>query len=812
MFMAYFTPVNRSIARDYKTALTTTPTRVFASLVSLWDLVYYQDSTGVWLPRISLTSNRHIGKKLDHTTICFDEKVYAVMNNERIVNSSFFTGMGGVSIEDWFKYGIDIAIPDFDTRAKPFYLHEDNVVDTLGVADAKAQFTSFTASTTGYGRGIATLSTSEYIPPALTDSLKKKIAFKIFPREACIAPSNTIDLYRHSVYTKFTDPSASMLGIGDWSAYSDNDNKPRVPSVCAEDDADEAIQSVSNYDIILTGRDTSFMIRYGLANEDGSMITDEDINPRSAYTGLVMRASVNSLVWKILATYYKFQNIPDDNVKLVRDFSDEDRIAIASMSANNPDGALRNFLMKNCYVYVKAPFFADYIKYEDFNQSLSPADPVRHRDIVVGKGDHTRYDQVMHNVDEDLGYDEERDTSNKTMPFVSTVTPTIDLVIGDKSKSDIIKEANSARGREIYGSTQGEPLVPRGYIYDIEEGSSPTANSEFNTFISPIDSRTSIPSPYFDPDSRLDEDGYEDTPIVIPAKGNLFVSGRIFSATIDELWVAIKQLASGNGQLTNMGVTPIATFSSSESTRLKMREFEVKSSESQSDPTFVGDPLKIKYEFIPESSERIEESHQSSKLSVTDWVATPKTFKYKTYDELKTFADNIAKVTSDIADDSNHTEFSIAKITDFLLNETIKPEYIPDEFVLSNRELEALVKGLRNNLERLCIFLARNFVKIGPINGIEQLHRDHSKQSKGPEYNANTPYNASYVPIASGDNAIQDYESKAFDADWTTQGLNTVAKVSDRQTVPSWAVYLGADGGWHSTHQGCYVPVTTELY
>ena len=772
-------PAPIKIDRAWKKTIELEPKAPFCSLVSMWDLLFYYDKVlEVWRPRFRSDATnekyRMMGLPLSHTTIVLDEWMYGPADPPTTAHRTL--DQDQVQFTDWAIRGFDIVLPRFDTRAKPLFLTTKNVGDyikpTTMVSVANLQ-----SELTGIINAIDPILEQDDLFYPLGKGLK------VWPKNSLMMPSNTYEAYTNSAFDEMAVHSESNANT--WI------DCPVPLTIGAENDG---IVSIEGANLILTQKDEKFIEKYHLPDD------------RTAWDGVLLNYTVQS---SFLPAYRYF-----GYDGLAKDIDSAKWLgAVTSLEANFSTSLVARWLLENCFVYVKCAFYADYIDFRDFNQKLDQKSDVVHNNVVVSKvGDHVPFDKVA-GADVDVG-----ETQKTSRPYIAKSVPTYDILTREtlgteyqpKNVGSTVK-ALMRRGQDpndVIGALYNEPFEMSSKV----EGVTPATDDI-------------TPPMFFDPNSRKDPDTvvngkslYTDIPVVVPRSGNLVVDGRITSPTIDELWAMIKAMAAGRapdsgGDSVSSGVHgayPKGTGEKSSlvDTRVKMREFRFNSGTGYA----IGDPMEINYVWSVDSTKT------PSGYAVNKWVNDPSEIQYAIIEELKAFNESLCSINGPWPPFTNNALASLQKVT----------EYAASQTVMSLRELEAIVKGLRYNFVYLIEVLLRDYVVSGSLGrpnedvgrpgddankvggSVYMLHRDsYGSDTIGtgrtPHY---TVYDERLNPRSIKDS---NYNAQNVPAIIHGRGLGTLTKrdfpISDPWALPSWAVYMGADGRWHSSGQALIIPV-----
>lgn len=175
---------------------------------------------------------------------------------------------------------------------------------------------------------------------------------------------------------------------------------------------------------------------------------------------------------------------------------------------------LKNVFLQHVEVWLRCSFFADYVDPASYDQDLHNQSDVQHRNLILGVGDFERFTTEA--------------SSEELRPYLPKTPPRADLL------TSMLQQ---------HGATAPFPI--------------PSKAGEWN---SPIDDQANAPIGWFDPDFETLNDEHA---VAVPPEGNIYTSGRIFSPTIDELWVYLKKAVSGRNADTEepTSATPLSTTS-----------------------------------------------------------------------------------------------------------------------------------------------------------------------------------------------------------------------------------------------------------
>jgi hypothetical protein len=530
--------------------------------------------------------------------------------------------------------------------------------------------------------------------------------------------------------------------------------------VASENDFPTGVQ---NADIILCNKDIAFENRF--INKESNM---------SAYNGICVNyLSLN--IWRHITEYYNLKDTLTQNAV--------NSMMILSGTEVQSINSVLVYLLKNCYVWIKCSFFADYIDYRDFDQSLNKTATVIHENLMLTKiGDWRRYERLF-NDNQEIS---QKDMAKRKRPYLPSTTPSIDRVkdlilpehvINSNIKTEIqyiIDDANDPES-EI-GALPIEPM----------EKNSDDSENDFT------DTSFETPPPiWFDPESRKEGKDYNDFPILIPKNGNLITNGRIISPSIDELWQMIKEMISGR-QSDNTALSTEAGYPrgdgqllNAKDTRPSIKKHIFRNYDTNRE--VIGDPTIIDYNL----------DSDEPRYEVKSWVNDPSRIEYKIIKELVDLNTMICN-----GEDSNIIEESIM---------TMEPpeSYMPSLQPWTLREIEAQLKGIRWNLCYHMTFVHNNMVYNGLLGRANSDNKDYNK-ANGSVYQLHKDYDAKRTfnnpNTVYDDRANRETVSYGVGVGQITHHMVT----NEIDPIPAWAVYMGADGQWHSTKQACVIPIRTD--
>lgn len=617
------------------------------------------------------------GSKLKHNLVILNENVYAAT----VFNGNF---------EQFYRYALDIGPATFDKRSK-VRVEEIELTD-LGIS------------------------------PRFLGSNDTKIDFYIQDKNAALYPSDIQTVFAvNGTWKEYFRPTSLM-------ANKDVSTSYRVDEMfTASVDTDE---NPSSSDIYV--RETDEIFTATMVFEDG----------KKAYTTVGINRTVKILKLILGALLFNSSNPISNLGKISKDFFD----TLNTQEISNIFSGLLNTkigdkpLLSYIYLWVKAPFCADYIDPKDFNQDLNQDADVTHRNLLLSNN----YDSVRNNYNrynEDVDYigNTSGDLLEKmSRPYCPMISPMKDvlseklMLLSGVSGSSISEKAaklleDSLKDDSIIGSVLVSP------------------NGELAT-----DKARYTPFTYYDPESRELETYYEELgklPSLIGRDGNLTTDGRIMSPTIDELWYIIYKTILGHS---NESTTYISLPSSSnyggKDTSLAEAVKEYKWSNDDG-KTYKGSPLSFIF--------NTNDDGNVNGVSVDEWVSNPDEHYINVHSKIQSVSSDLTsffdaqnedvvgsrsifKTGDDIAlgDAATHSkEFAYAG-----------REYGPRNVPLSLRELEAAIMGIKYNVDNNFVFEAKTYTTSGKFGKVEkdeegvivaggslyQMHRDYNADIKNP--------------------------------------------------------------------------------
>lgn len=763
-----------NLIQEWKHNLESEPTKSVLSLVSLWDLLY--DEKGVlWINRDDGTIV-NAGTHLSHDIICYYSGQYNTDGSLNMNNA----GNAYILKETckWSYLGIDIALPKYDARAKQMIRPFDYMLKRRDSVQSTDVF-----------------ETKKYI---------------LFDKDSVLAPTSVEDFTASGIINKnafITNPNTTL------ETYT----PPKVFQGISS--MGENFKSGS-WDIYLASEDYAFKTTLVTSDSFRSYNTIF-LNPYSPYTQcLVLRAL--GLSTQLFDSYnveggdYLSSTIKVGDAKnIFSGLSDVgDRLSFDDVNYTETiESYLNKFteplnktlystaweeLLKNTFVYIRCPFFGDYIKPDSFNQDLNSDSQVVHKELMIsGAGDFKKYDGLLVQKINDSNkttvneYNNKEEYSEYSQPYIPKTSPTVDFYtsnfLDSEEKLNEIKKGNTNGGysskiKTNYSGTNiddfleekvslNNPIIKGLPIAPINRDDAKKAVSANNADV--YDNL--LPPNYFDPESRYSDEDYKQMgkfPTVLPESGNLYVDGRIISPTVDEIWYMLKKLVGGRPSdivetedsvdytSTTVGTKDIGIpfgFDEGEKkshindtdttmTEVVESEFNFTYNGSAEKYNKYGDPIGFAY---------TNKESDEVKLLVNKFVNQNNTIVYPIFNSLKAVSNRITKFdkegnprgisnftawktfgepTSDVYSEEN-------RIKDGEVIST--QDWAPRKVPYSLRELEAISMGNKYNIVTLSRFLKENFSIVGALGkyNITEDGTDTSNDFAGSLYQFHKNYN-----------------------------------------------------------------------
>lgn len=608
-----------------------------------------------------------------------------VILNENVYAASVFNG----NFEQFYRYALDVSPATFDKRSK-------TRVEKIDLKEALGIDASFTQS-------------------------ESEIEFYVQDKAAALYPTDIKTVFAVNSTWKAYFRNVSIL------ANRDVTTSYRVDEMfTASVDTDA---SPSSSDIYV--RDTDEVFTATMVFEDG----------KKAYTTVGVNRTERIL--QLILGAILFNSNKSQNLVSLRDYlagiTKAQRENLFSLLVNAKIGDKP--LLSYVYLWVKAPFCADYIDPEDFNQDLNQDADVTHRNLLLANN----YNNVRNNYNR---YNEDIDYSGSTSsdmlekmsrPYCPMTSPMKDilsekLMLLSGVSGDSIREKAQ---KLLDDSLKDDSII--GSVLVTPKGTDATDIARFTPFT------------FYDPESREEADYYNELgklPTLIGRDGNLTTDGRIMSPTIDELWYIIyKTILGHSNESSNVVSFPQSDNYGSGDTSLFEATKEYKWTDDKAG-NVKGSPLSFLF--------KTNDNGEVNGITVDEWVANPDEHFINVHTQIQRISTDITKffdaqnpdiaksrdifnTGDDIAlgDAQTHTKDTI----------TAKDrEYGPRSVPLSLRELEAAIMGIKYNVDNNFIFDSKTYAVTGKFGKIEkddngaiiaggslyQMHRDYNADVTSP--------------------------------------------------------------------------------
>ena len=616
------------------------------------------------------------GSKLDHNIVILNENIYA---------QSRFNG----NFEQFYRYALDISPATFHKRAK-------TRVEKIDLRDDLKINASFTAS----------------------DS---EIDFYVQDKDAALYPTDIKTVFAvNSTWKDYFRPS-STLANNELGVFYRTDE---MFTASVDTDANP-----STSDIYV--RDTDEVFTATMVFEDG----------KKAYTSVGINRTENIL--KLILGAVLFNSNKSSNLSSLKEYLNKEvekpkreELFNALINAKIGDKPLLSYI----YLWVKAPFCADYIDPEDFNQDLNQDADVIHRNLLLANN----YNSVRNNYNrynEDVDYEGKASDDmleKMSRPYCPMTSPMKDIlseklmllsgVSGDtiRDKAQKLLE-DSLKDDSIIGSVL---VSPKGTDINV---------ARFTPFT------------FYDPESREEVEYYEELgklPTLIGRDGNLTTDGRIMSPTIDELWYIIyKTILGHSSESSNFISLPKSNNYGSGDTSLFEATKEYKWTDDEAG-NIKGSPLSFLF--------KTNDKGEVNGIDVDEWVANPDEHYINVHTKIQSVSTDITKFFDKQNPDIEHSRDIFHTGDDIALGDaqthtkdeiTAKGrEYGPRNVPLSLRELEAAIMGIKYNVDNNFTFDSKTYAVTGMFGKVEkdndgvivaggslyQMHRDYNANVTSP--------------------------------------------------------------------------------
>lgn len=612
------------------------------------------------------------GSKLDHNIVILNENIYA---------QSRFNG----NFEQFYRYALDISPATFDKRAK-------TRVEKIDLREDLKITASFTAS----------------------DS---EIDFYVQDKDAALYPTDIKTVFAvNSTWKDYFRPS-STLANNELGVFYRTDE---MFTASVDTDANP-----STSDIYV--RDTDEVFTATMVFEDG----------KKAYTSVGINRTENIL--KLILGAVLFNSNKSSNLSSLKEYLNKEvekpkreELFNALINAKIGDKPLLSYI----YLWVKAPFCADYIDPEDFNQDLNQDADVIHRNLLLANN----YNSVRNNFNrynEDVDYEGKASDDmleKMSRPYCPMTSPMKDI-LSEKLMllSGVSGETIRDKAKKLLeDSLKDDSII--GSVLVTPQGKSITDVARFTPFT------------FYDPESREEVDYYNDLgklPTLIGRDGNLTTDGRIMSPTIDELWYIIyKTILGHSNESSNVISLPKSNNYGSGDTSLFEATKEYKWTDDEAG-NVKGSPLSFLF--------KTNDKGEVNGIDVDEWVANPDEHYINVHTKIQSVSTDITKFfdkqnkdavnTRDIFHTGDDIALGDAQTHTIGAKTAIGGEYGPRSVPLSLRELEAAIMGIKYNVDNNFTFDSKTYAVTGMFGKVEK-DNDGAIVAGGSLYQMHRDYNA----------------------------------------------------------------------
>lgn len=719
------------------------------------------------------------GSKLDHNIVILNENIYA---------QSRFNG----NFEQFYRYALDISPATFDKRAK-------TRVEKIDLREDLKITASFTAS----------------------DS---EIDFYVQDKDAALYPTDIKTVFAvNSTWKDYFRPS-STLANNELGVFYRTDE---MFTASVDTDANP-----STSDIYV--RDTDEVFTATMVFEDG----------KKAYTSVGINRTENIL--KLILGAVLFNSNKSSNLSSLKEYLNKEvekpkreELFNALINAKIGDKPLLSYI----YLWVKAPFCADYIDPEDFNQDLNQDADVIHRNLLLANN----YNSVRNNFNrynEDVDYEGKASDDmleKMSRPYCPMTSPMKDIlseklmllsgVSGDtiRDKAQKLLE-DSLKDDSIIGSVL---VSPKGTDINV---------ARFTPFT------------FYDPESREEVDYYNDLgklPTLIGRDGNLTTDGRIMSPTIDELWYIIYKTILGHSNESSEVISlPKSNNYGNGDTSLFEATKEYNWTDDEAG-NIKGSPLSFLF--------KTNDKGEVNGIDVDEWVANPDEHFINVHTQIQRISTDITTFFDEQNPDIKYSRDIFHTGDDIALGDaqthtkdeiTAKGrEYGPRNVPLSLRELEAAIMGIKYNVDNNFIFDSKTYAVTGKFGKVEkdkegvivaggslyQMHRDYNANVTNPntvfkmgaDNNGDNGRDATFGDLnnqkehhTNGTTVyLLDKKNKRTNVE-KTSGMpllvenygKSVTLASEQGEYTGADVYMAADGTWRYKAEHMRTPILRSRY
>lgn len=549
----------------WKVWMSTNP-QASAVLTNLYDLIFNEkDELRIDTDRLAAgdedsgPDKKISGLNLGHDILIYNSALYSNVLGGKVNPST--------AIKTYYQYGIDAAIGESDPRAK--YREVETAIE----------------STTQDKHTIIT-------------------HYKLrLPDKDSILRPHTANAVWQSYYKSWMDGTHKRTSLRNALRGAQMANSPAYR--CLPDTDNNLIQAtfvVCNSDPVFeaslqleTNKSAYTQVALNVNDVDSAYNTTNNSSEYFPTTFGILDASLFNLISSATMNGEPVEKIPSsifngasiDNVRAFKRWMNGD---LSSDPEDDPElkaqrRATNKDILKHCYIWIKAPFCADYVNPVDYNQDLHQDASVIHKNLYSHEisENYNRYREEIYPIDAtDIHHDftdETRGYIPKNAPLKDFVSQSIINEVIDKDKKRIEAKAEKQEVEPKYPDYT-DPAVVTALL-------SENAGFEETTRIGGLlsepsytkdNKRTSlVPVQFFDKEKFYEQpelDKLNRVPTILPKDGNVYTDGRIISPTIDELWYVIKKLISGRPtDKTDINASEIDSDFSKPSTATNEKDF-----------------------------------------------------------------------------------------------------------------------------------------------------------------------------------------------------------------------------------------------
>lgn len=617
------------------------------------------------------------GSKLNHNLVILNENVYAAT----VFNGNF---------EQFYRYALDIGPATFDKRSKVR-------VEEIELTDLGLSANAIKSNDT-------------------------KIDFYVQDKNAALYPSDIKTVFAvNGIWKGYFRPSST-------TALHDVSTSYRVDEMFTSSvDTDE---NPSSSDIYV--RETDEIFTATMVFEDG----------KKAYTTVGINHTIRIL--KLILGTLLFNSNKSSELTTLGDYfkntilnnQEIENIFSGLLNAKIGDKPLLSYV----YLWVKAPFCADYIDPKDFNQDLNQDADVTHKNLLLSNN----YNSVRNNFNrynEDIDFVGETSSDyleKMSRPYCPMISPMKDVL------SEKLMLLSGVSGSSI--SEKAAKLLEDSLKDDSIIGS--VLVSPNGTEIS--DKARYTPFTYYDPESRELENYYVELgklPSLIGRDGNLTTDGRIMSPTIDELWYIIYKTILGHSNESSTYISlPSSNNYGGKDTSLAeaVKEYNWSNDDGKK---YKGNPLSFIF--------NTNSNGEVNGVSVDEWVSNPDEHYINIHSKIQSISSDLTSFFDEQNEDVAGSRSIYKTGDDIALGDAsthskefayVGREYGPRNVPLSLRELEAAIMGIKYNVDNNFVFESKTYATSGKFGKVEkdedgvivaggslyQMHRDYNADIKNP--------------------------------------------------------------------------------